>query len=240
MDGRRTIDPPPRLFGRRGFLTGTGATLLYTALAPLALSRFACAQRLGDDPFTLGIASGDPTADGVVLWTRLAPSPLEGAACRRIRSPCSGVSRPTNAWIVSSSAARCRRSRARPLGPCRSRGLDPSRWYWYRFKVGNEVSPIGRTRTAPALSRPTRCSFAFVSCQHYAQASTTPTGILPRKTSTSPCILATTSTKAARPAPSAVRTCPTSRSLDRGLSDPLRGLQVGSDLQAVHAAFPGS
>jgi alkaline phosphatase D len=29
-------------------------------------------------------------------------------------------------------------------------GLEPSRWYWYQFKIGNEFSPIGRTRTAPA------------------------------------------------------------------------------------------
>src|SRR5687767_14351407 len=78
MDVRRTIDPPQRLFGRRGFLTGAGATLVYAALAPTALTRFAGAQHLGDYPFTLGVASGDPTADGVVLWTRLAPRPFEG------------------------------------------------------------------------------------------------------------------------------------------------------------------
>ena len=75
---RRTLPPTPRLFGRRGFLTSTGATLLYAALAPAASPRTAAAQGLGDYPFTLGIASGDPTADGVVLWTRLAPRPFDG------------------------------------------------------------------------------------------------------------------------------------------------------------------
>jgi len=49
------------------------------------------------------------------------------------------------------------------------RGLEPSRWYWYRFKVGNEISPIGRTRTAPAAGAIEDLRFAFVSCQHYAQ-----------------------------------------------------------------------
>ena len=48
-------------------------------------------------------------------------------------------------------------------------GLEPSRWYWYQFKVGNEVSPIGRTRTAPAPGATEDLRFAFVSCQHYAQ-----------------------------------------------------------------------
>ena len=48
-------------------------------------------------------------------------------------------------------------------------GLQPSRWYWYRFCVGREESAIGRTRTAP-LRRddPHRLRFGFVSCQHYA------------------------------------------------------------------------
>lgn len=49
------------------------------------------------------------------------------------------------------------------------RGLRPARWYWYQFKCGNEVSPVGRTRTAPAYDAPLdHLRFAFVSCQHYA------------------------------------------------------------------------
>ena len=64
MEVIRKATPPPGLFSRRGFLTGVGATLVSTALAPLAVSRHASAQNLGDDPFTLGIASGDPTPDG--------------------------------------------------------------------------------------------------------------------------------------------------------------------------------
>jgi phosphodiesterase/alkaline phosphatase D-like protein len=78
MEIIRKTAPPPGVFSRRGFLTGVGGTLVATALAPLALSRHAAAQKIGDDPFTLGVASGDPTPDGIVLWTRLAPKPLEG------------------------------------------------------------------------------------------------------------------------------------------------------------------
>lgn len=48
------------------------------------------------------------------------------------------------------------------------RGLDPDRWYWYQFQVGREVSPIGRTRTAPAsYSYTKQLNFAFVSCQDW-------------------------------------------------------------------------
>ena len=74
-------EPAPTLgvFSRRGFLTGIGATLVSGALAPQLSSGRVAAQAIGDDPFTLGVASGDPTPDGIVLWTRLAPKPLEGA-----------------------------------------------------------------------------------------------------------------------------------------------------------------
>jgi len=46
-------------------------------------------------------------------------------------------------------------------------GLRPGRWYWYRFDAGGEASPIGRTRTAPAIEGADRLRFAFASCQHY-------------------------------------------------------------------------
>lgn len=47
-------------------------------------------------------------------------------------------------------------------------GLDPHRWYFYRFHAGDETSPVGRTRTAPARdAMPDKLQFAFTSCQHY-------------------------------------------------------------------------
>src|SRR5688572_4162533 len=170
MEVRRMTSPAPRLFGRRGFLTGAGATMLYAALAPVALPRAAAAQRFGDYPFTLGIASGDPTHDGVVLWTRLAPRPFEGGGM---------PSRPAVVqWVVATDE---RMDRVVKRGAVLAtpelghsvhvevKGLKPSRWYWYQFKVGNEHSPVGRTRTASAPGTMEDLRFAFVSCQHYAQ-----------------------------------------------------------------------
>jgi alkaline phosphatase D len=47
-------------------------------------------------------------------------------------------------------------------------GLEPNRWYWYQFKAGNEVSRIGRTRTAPAPGESiNELKFAFASCQDW-------------------------------------------------------------------------
>lgn len=76
MDILRRTPPATPLFSRRGFLTGAGALLLHSALLSQAIPRFAAAKSLPDYPFTLGVASGDPEPDGVVLWTRLAPAPL--------------------------------------------------------------------------------------------------------------------------------------------------------------------
>jgi alkaline phosphatase D len=50
------------------------------------------------------------------------------------------------------------------------RGLEPDRWYWYRFRARGTASPIGRSRTTPAPGAPVgRLRFAFASCQHWEQ-----------------------------------------------------------------------
>ena len=121
------------------------------------------------DPFTLGVASGDPHSHGVVLWTRLAPDPLNG-----------GGMPPKDVdvyWEVARdeyfrSVVRRGTARASPQFAhsvhVDVEGLEPSRWYWYRFKAGSYISPTGRTRTAAANdASPTRFRFAFVSCQNW-------------------------------------------------------------------------
>ena len=169
MEVIRRTTPPPELFSRRGFLTGVGTTLVSTALAPLAFSRHASAQNLGDDPFTLGVASGDPTPDGVVLWTRLAPKPLAGGGM-----PHHPVAVQ---WRIATDDRMARIVQRGAVLAVPELGhsvhvevefLQPGRWYWYQFKVGNEYSPIGRTRTAPPFGSMEPLSFAFVSCQHFA------------------------------------------------------------------------
>ena len=123
-------------------------------------------------PFTLGVASGDPLPGGVVLWTRLAPEP--GAPDGRGGMP----DRPLPVqWEVAEDEGFGRvvargTQLARPeLGHsvhAEVDGLRPGAEYFYRFKAGPELSPVGRTKTAPAPgARLDRLAFAFTSCQSW-------------------------------------------------------------------------
>ena len=154
---------------RRTFVAGAGAAGAALALR-LTGSAFA-KPRLATNPFTLGVASGHPLPDGVVLWTRLAPDPLTGGGM---------ADAPVMVdWDVASDDGFKRivqRGRARAVAQfahavhVEVQGLEPDRWYWYRFRAEGASSPIGRTRTAPAPTAvPERLRFAFASCQHYEQ-----------------------------------------------------------------------
>ncbi len=122
-------------------------------------------------PFSLGVASGDPLPDSVVLWTRLAPDPLNGGGM--------GAENVPVRWRVALDENMKKvlwrgEAIATPeLGHSVHvvvDGLIPGRWYWYQFQVGNEVSPIGRTRTAPFPGRKIKqFRFAFASCQNWEQ-----------------------------------------------------------------------
>lgn len=160
---------------RRSFLTLTGVaagSAVMVAAEPASASVLRDSQALAGDVFTLGVASGDPLPDGVVLWTRLAPEPLAvdglGGMPRRIV--------PVR-WEVAEDE-RFRRVVRRGTALAEPdwghsvhvevTGLQADRVYWYRFHVADQVSPVGRTRTAPrpglALEEVT---FAFASCQNY-------------------------------------------------------------------------
>lgn len=127
--------------------------------------------RFVDDPFALGVASGDPTPTGAMLWTRLAPRPLE---------PDGGMpgNRPIVSWQVAedetfAKIVRQGRYTAAPeLGysiHVDVEGLAPDRWYFYRFLSGEAVSPVGRLRTTPAAGATVPLRLAAISCQNYEQ-----------------------------------------------------------------------
>jgi alkaline phosphatase D len=122
-------------------------------------------------PFTLGVASGEPVASGVVLWTRLAPEPLNGGGV--------GADPVVVGWevadderfgrVVQSGTVTARAAWAHSVHVEVS-GLEPARWYFYRFTAGDEVSPVGRTRTAPAPAEvPPQLRLGLGSCQHFEQ-----------------------------------------------------------------------
>ncbi len=121
-----------------------------------------------DDPFALGVASGDPWPDSVVLWTRLVrDEPLHAAIPVHWR-----VARDEKMTSIVREGTEIAAPDWAHSVHAEVRGLEPEQWYWYQFDVGTGasrvLSPVGRTRTAPApASRPARLDFAFVSCQEY-------------------------------------------------------------------------
>lgn len=150
---------------RRLFL----ATIAGLPLLSEAGGRAIANPKFADNPFTLGVASGDPDATSVVLWTKLAMRPLD---------PDGGMP-PADidvTWEMATSESfttilRTGKSKAsRLLGHSvhvEVDGLNPDSWYWYRFQAGDATSPIGRTRTLPADGAPkSNLTFAFASCQH--------------------------------------------------------------------------
>ncbi|CAM2874551.1 alkaline phosphatase D family protein [Skermania piniformis] len=160
---------------RRRFLQlGAASAAAVAAGASLTgAARFPAPRWRGADPFGLGVASGDPTPDGVVLWTRLAPDPLapdgHGGMFAAPVTVDYEVSRDEGFRdVVRRGSAVADRSLAHTVHP-EITGLAPDRWYFYRFRAGAAISPIGRTRTAPAAGAPTdRLRFAFASCQSWS------------------------------------------------------------------------
>ena len=122
-------------------------------------------------PFALGVSSGDPTSDGIVLWTRLAIDPLNGGGM-----PARAIEVQ---WQISSDDRMSRIVRAGKAVASPDwghsvhvevGGLEPHRWYWYQFRAGAEASVVGRTRTLPRpQAKVDRLRFAIASCQHYEQ-----------------------------------------------------------------------
>lgn len=122
-----------------------------------------------NDPFTLGVASGDPSPDGFVLWTRLAPDPLNGGGIDvgDIGVRWEVASDEMFRQVVQSGTAAASAELAHSVH-VEVDGLESDRWYWYRFAAGNAVSATGRARTLPTPeSTPDRLTLAFASCQHF-------------------------------------------------------------------------
>jgi len=131
---------------RRRFITSWGAFAASFAIG----GRFGHAT--GSHPFSLGVASGQPSPDGFALWTRLAPEPLAAGGL-------GGLSEPTSVmWevatddhmhnVVRMGTAEAESRWAHSVH-VEAAGLEPNRPYWYRFTALGEQSPIGLARTAP-------------------------------------------------------------------------------------------
>ncbi|MBL8756430.1 MAG: alkaline phosphatase D family protein [Planctomycetes bacterium] len=157
---------------RRELLRG-GAVLLGLPFVPSFGPRHRPRPaRFRADPFALGVASGDPRHDGVVLWTRLCPQPLApdgGMAAEAVEVGWELATDDGMRQVVAKGTVAALPELAHAVH-VELDGLAPERHYWYRFRAGDAVSPIGRTRTFPVpAAMPARLRFAFASCQHWEQ-----------------------------------------------------------------------
>jgi alkaline phosphatase D len=166
-----------RRISRRTLLKTGGSFAAGMTLLGVAGPRAFAQPHFDSYPFTLGVASGDPTPKSFVLWTRLATNPLVA-----------GGGLPAEPYEVRYELARDEDFRhvfrhgttvALPDEAHSVRvkldELPPEREYFYRFKAGDEISPIGRTRTGPpGNSMVDTLTFAFVSCQNFADGYFTP------------------------------------------------------------------
>ena len=180
-----------RALSRRSFLLGMGGALAASACSDR--TRDAAPRRpvttstrpldpppaptgLDADPFTLGVASGDPLSDGVILWTRLAPDPLVGGGMPPSDADVlwevaadEAFEQVVQSGIVTTTATQAHSAHVDVAG------LDADTAFHYRFRVGAFTSAVGRTRTLPPPgSVPDRFAFTASACQDEQDGVRTP------------------------------------------------------------------
>ena len=151
------------ILSRRSLVGGAAASLLLPGLARAQL-------RFADYPFTLGVAAGDASPDGFVLWTRLAPKPMEpqgGMPTAPVPVDWEVAEEPGFRTIVAKGQEQARPELAHSVH-AEVAGLRPGHTYWYRFHAAGDTSLTGRAATLPAAGAPVeRVRFAAVGCQHF-------------------------------------------------------------------------
>ncbi|MDQ4114834.1 MAG: PhoD-like phosphatase N-terminal domain-containing protein, partial [Actinomycetota bacterium] len=171
----------PDSLSRRSLLSRTATTgfaattamLLGTGSIPADAVSVKGATSLSGYPFTMGVASGDPLPNSVVLWTRLAPEPLApdglgGMPQEPVKVRWQVAEDPLFRKVVKSGTVTATPNFGHSVHP-EVWGLRPGRDYWYRFLAAGEVSQTGHTRTAAAYgSSLSQMSFAFASCALYS------------------------------------------------------------------------
>jgi alkaline phosphatase D len=161
-----------RQFTRRQFLQEGARLSAIIAMSSLSGFVFGASRnlnRVAAYPFYLGVASGDPTPDSVILWTRISKEALAGTGAENdpiqvgyeiSESP--SFSRLVRSGNVVAPAELGHSAHAE------IRGLQSGREYFYRWILAGEMSPVGRTKTAARADEAIRnFQFAFASCQQY-------------------------------------------------------------------------
>ncbi len=146
--------PPLPIPGRRRWIAGVAA-LAVPALVPRVWAD-------AGPRFALGVGSGHPRPDGVVLWTRLTGDGLPD------RVPVQWTLADDEGFVhVIAQGAEAAIADDAHSVHAEARGLPPGRWFWYRFEALGQRSAVGRTRTAPARGADATLRAVSASCQRY-------------------------------------------------------------------------
>ena len=148
-----------RTVSRRGFFKTSAAAV---GALPLVRSIDALAQ-VTNPVFRHGVASGDPLADRVVLWTRVTPS--TGSAPQSVGWQIARDAKFAN--VVARGEAQTGAARDFTV-KVDAAGLQPATTYYYRFEASGERSTVGRTRTLPRAGV-SRVRLGVVSCSNLPQ-----------------------------------------------------------------------
>ena len=166
MSAPRSRKPRKAGFSRREFLKRAGAGAAVFGSVPM-LPGCGSSDPAGRDPgdggpvFRHGVASGDPLADRVILWTRVTASGSGSIGVRYEIARDPGFGEILGSGQTSAVAARDYTVKVDAAG------LEPGTSYYYRFIALGQTSPVGRTRTAPATGV-SRLRVGVASCSSYA------------------------------------------------------------------------
>jgi alkaline phosphatase D len=155
------------LMNKRHFIQALSSSILLSSCGTLA------AQSLRHNPFLLGVASGSPSLDGFVLWTRLLGSPAgEPLPDSPIELGWELASDPNFRVVVQTGRVLAVPEEGHSVhvevgGLNADTRTGQVQHYWYRFMVGTSVSPIGRSRTLPPSNSQQPLKLALASCQNY-------------------------------------------------------------------------
>jgi alkaline phosphatase D len=125
---------------RRAFLAGAAGVAAAAAAPRLARASSSVTFTATDAPFPAGVASGDPLADRVILWTY---APTAGTAQWEVARDAEFASIVRTGTVAFSAASDF-------TAHVDVDGLEPDSYYWYRFRAAGGTSDVGRTRTSPA------------------------------------------------------------------------------------------
>ena len=156
-------------FSRRQLLEYASMLAVGSFFCPVRQTYANRAINFTDYPFKLGVASGDPVSEGIVLWTRLAPDPYDLIALPQQSIPVAWQVAEDEKMrkVVQSGTSFAHAEHAHSVH-VEVHGLKPDREYFYCFIAGKEKSPVGRTRTLPLMGKRLQdFRFAFASCQDF-------------------------------------------------------------------------